>query len=139
RVDLRTEMGRLSRPDFSRRRRDRNSEPRCETSESLFSGSGGCLAGAAAGAVRTGWGDRDRVGGRFGFRLAAAAAASGGVAGEAADQTDSGVGGVLPFAGGGRSRSSRRAIRIAAEEAAENAGGSGAAGPCDSGDARCEC
>ena len=116
-MDLRTEVGWVSRAGFPRRRRDPDPEPRREIAEPLLSRVARAAAGAVARSLRARRRNRHRQGWRARFRCAAASHSSGRVAGEAAVAADPGIDRVLRPALRGRSRSARRAVPEPAPEA----------------------
>ena len=137
-LDLRTEVGWVSRAGLPRRGRDPDPEPRRKIAEPLLSRVARAAAGAVARSLRARWRNRHRKEWRARLRSAAAPHSSGRVAGEASVAGNPGIDRVLRPALRGRSGSAGRTVPKPAPGAGIAALIRGAADPSDAGDLRIE-
>src|SRR6266478_1570706 len=135
-MDLRTEVGRLSRVDLPRWRRDPDPEPRRKIAEPLLSRAARSDPVAIACSLRARWRNRHRQEQWARLRGAAAPPSPRCLAREAAVPGDSGVHRVLRPALRGRPGPTGRAVPSPAPRAGIAACIGGSADPSDAGDLR---
>src|SRR3984957_12659132 len=128
-MDLRTEVGRVSRVDLPRRGRNPYSEPRCEIAESILPRVARAAQSAAACAIRSRRRNRGRQERRPRLRGIAASDTSGSLAGETAFTTESRIDRHFRPAVPRGSRLAERTVRAAARKAGVDAGKLDAANP----------